>query len=139
MPLPLSLALRLLHDESFMPGPRPGRLADDTACLFKEVKKVKRKNGCDAWVNSGGMRGGRNLQSMTGEVVLRRRYGKVLAAGDGGRQSRLSGNERRYQEYTGLSRGPDGEIVENRGIRLCVYSGLHRVLLRSLRCLTATV
>ena len=123
MPLPLSLALRLVHDESFLPGPRPGRLTDDnTACLFKEVKRVKRKNGCDAWVNSGGARGGRNLQDISGQVVLRRRYGKVLAAADGGRHSRLSGNERQYQEYTVLARGPDGELVEYRDTRLCVHA-----------------
>jgi hypothetical protein len=119
VPLPLSLALRLVHDENFKPGVRPAQLDDSSdVWVFKEVQRIKRKGGCDAWVNSGGVRGGRNLQNMSGEVVLRRRYGKVLAASDGGRRGKLTGNERRYQEYTILTTGPDGELVENRDIRL---------------------
>lgn len=119
VPLPLSLALRLVHDANFKPGPRPAQLDDKSdVWVFKEVERIKRKGGCDAWVNSGGVRGGRNLQNMSGEVVLRRRYGKVLAASDGGRRGKLTGNERRYQEYTILATGPNGELVENRDTRL---------------------
>ncbi len=119
--LPLSLALRLVQDKTFLPGPRPPKLdgASRNACIFKEVQRIKRRSGsCDAWVNSGGARGGRNLVNTSGEVVLRRRYGKVLAAADGGRGGKLTGNERRYQEYTTLQRRPDGELVENRDVRL---------------------
>ena len=105
----------------FQPGTRPAQLdAKDNIWLFKEMKRVKRKIGCDAWVNSGGVRGGRNLQNMDGEIVLRRRYGKVIAAADGGRRAKLTGDERRYMEYTLLSKGPNGELLENRDIRLCV-------------------
>jgi hypothetical protein len=131
VPLPVPLALRLVSDETFLPGARPPVLdnASSSTCLFKEVKRIKRKSGCDAWVNSGGARGGRNLMNMSGEVVLRRRYGKVLAAADGGRSGKLTGNERRYQEYTILKRGPDGGLVENRDVRLYVLS-LDRSLLR---------
>ena len=57
---------------------------------------------------------------MDGEIVLRRRYGKVIAAADGGRRAKLTGDERRYMEYTLLSKGPNGELLENRDIRLCV-------------------
>ena len=121
VPLPLSLALRLVKDDSFRPGGRPEQLCDlANTWVFKETRRVKRKAGCDAWVNSGGVRGGRNLQNMEGEIVLRRRYGKVLASADGGRRAKLTGDERRYQEYTLLSKGPDGELQENRDIRLCV-------------------
>ena len=111
----------------FQPGTRPAQLdAKDNIWLFKEMKRVKRKIGCDAWVNSGGVRGGRNLQNMDGEIVLRRRYGKVLASADGGRRAKLTGDERRYQEYTLLSKGPDGELLENRDIRLCVSPSPHQ-------------
>ena len=42
----------------FQPGTRPAQLdAKDNIWLFKEMKRVKRKIGCDAWVNSGGVRG----------------------------------------------------------------------------------
>ena len=112
--LPLALVIRLLADKSFQPGSRPDHLADLCGCggrwIFKDnvepnaIRLPNRRPGTDTWVNSGGVRGGRDLKDRAGNYVARRRYGRVLPAGGQSDVMKMSNGsssyELRYHQYT---------------------------------------
>ena len=96
-------------------------------------RMTKRPCGGDAWINSGGARGGRSLRDEDGHMIVRRRYGKIVAFSAGGRAALKRGagvlrdsdpslgdcrQEWRYQEYNLLKHGQDGQVVEDRDVRL---------------------
>jgi hypothetical protein len=138
--LPLSLVIRLLRDDKFEPGVRPQLLTPELyTWIFKESvspgssRMTKRPCGGDAWINSGGARGGRSLRDEDGNMIVRRRYGKIVAFSAGGRAALKRGagvlrdsdpslgdcrQEWRYQEYNLLKHGQDGQVVEDRDVRL---------------------
>ena len=109
--LPMRVALTLLNDTTFAPGPRPEHFyhqqCSETQWIFKEAilanrnRLKKRKFGSDMWVNSGGKVGGRTLTDGQGVAVARVRYGTIKTGSDGD-AARL-----RYQQYTLIRDGKE--------------------------------
>lgn len=91
-PLPPEIAARMLLDENYQPGKRPGSfISKDGQWIFKETVRVLgiRKKGdrnkedkSDRWHNSGGVRGARDMPVKgSGRPIVRRRYGSVARQG----------------------------------------------------------
>jgi hypothetical protein len=91
-PLPPEIAARMLLDENYQPGKRPGSfISKDGQWIFKETGRVLgiRKKGdrnkedkSDRWHNSGGVRGARDMPVKgSGRPIVRRRYGSVARQG----------------------------------------------------------
>ena len=86
-PLPAEVAARMLHDDSYDPGPRPV-IFNGGQWLFKEKSRVRppnaravdRSDRADRWHNSGGVRGARDMPKNATPLV-RRRYGSVAQHG----------------------------------------------------------
>ena len=72
--------LSLLMDASFAPGARPEKMLvpDFQMMWFKEAPKARRGGGGgDAWRNTGGGKASRDWIDGSGQLGLRKRYGKV--------------------------------------------------------------
>ena len=86
-PLPPEIAARMLVDENYHPGKRPGSfISKDGQWIFKETDFRSRCTrwhiGSDRWHNGGGVRGARDMPVKgSGRPIVRRRYGSVARQG----------------------------------------------------------
>eukprot|EP01048_Picozoa_sp_COSAG05_P020278 COSAG05_NODE_3403_length_2084_cov_1.359013_2_plen_476_part_01 len=124
--IPVSIILRLLRDSNFQPGPRPARWAEEPIghrrqWIFKENMRSVRRGG-DTWMNSGGVRGARDLfDPNDNRIGTRRRYGKIVRF----RSKSEHLNDRsssellgRYHEYSLITNLGNGQVEEEREIRI---------------------
>ena len=114
-------AALLANSEAATQRGGPGEEGLDAPRPFEEIQPFDEE--ADNWglSFSGFGSGGATLFDANGDGGL-----DLYVARDGRTWSRptdedgVLSDERRYQEYTLLSKGPDGELQENRDIRLCV-------------------
>eukprot|EP01043_Picozoa_sp_COSAG02_P058015 COSAG02_NODE_7146_length_3157_cov_29.464373_1_plen_336_part_10 len=107
--------IKLLSDDSFLPGARPDEIKDKTVgenVMFKEIPKRRRPHSTanhprDKWYNTGGIKSASDRFDAEIGLGLRKRYGKVV------RGAGLS--VLRFYEYTLLHRDPKtGEVDERK-------------------------
>ena len=107
-----SVAVRMLRDDKFDPGPRPSVFdLGASKWLFKESGASRKKRGVhdDRWRNSGGAKGARNLPA-GGPPLIRRRYGAIC------KSQNAEAVGLRYHEYTLLEPTGGGQVEENRSV-----------------------
>jgi hypothetical protein len=123
--LPVSIIMRLLQDDNFCPGARPMRWDDersDRQWVFKETVRAVRR-GSDTWMNSGGIRGARDLFDGDDTVGTRRRYGKIVRFKSKNGQAAVNDRSSfellgRYHEYSLIVTNAVGGVQEDRETRV---------------------
>ena len=81
--------IRLLRDESFLPGPRPDQIQGEHVSpnlMYKELPKRRRPHSLpthprDKWYNTGGIKSASDRFDQQTNFGLRKRYGKVVREG----------------------------------------------------------